>query len=128
MLEMRKSCDDGEEEIQCERGLSSVALASRSLARVSWILANARIPDPGRGAGKTRAGALWAKHAAQSGTGPIALVGETEHDVREVMIEGVSGLLAAHARQERPVWIPSRRRVEWPNGVYAQWNPALSCP
>ena len=28
----------------------------------------------------------------------IALVGETEHDVREVMIEGVSGLLAVHPR------------------------------
>ncbi len=80
----------------------------------TWLLLG------GRGAGKTRAGALWVKNFAQSGSGPIALVGETEHDVREVMIEGVSGLLAAHAPQERPEWIPSRRRVEWPNGVFAQ--------
>jgi phage terminase large subunit-like protein len=47
----------------------------------------------------------------------IALVGETEHDVREVMIEGPSGLLRACARGERPQWIPSRRRLEWPNGA-----------
>ncbi len=82
----------------------------------TWLLLG------GRGAGKTRAGALWVKNLAQAGPalGPIALVGETEHDVREVMIEGVSGLLAAHAPQERPAWIPSRRRVEWSNGAFAQ--------
>ncbi len=36
------------------------------------------------------------------------------------MIEGVSGILAAHVRSERPTWIPSRRRLEWPSGVIAQ--------
>ena len=36
------------------------------------------------------------------------------------MVEGVSGLLAAHERRERPKWIPSRRRLEWPNGAVAQ--------
>ena len=50
----------------------------------------------------------------------IALIGETEHDVREVMVEGVSGLLAVHRRDERPQWIPSRRRLEWKNGAVAQ--------
>ncbi len=77
----------------------------------------------GRGAGKTRAGAEWVRgialgrkrfgeHARQ-----IALVGESLADVREVMIEGISGLLAVHARGERPLWEPSRRRLEWPNGA-----------
>src|SRR5262249_43818966 len=51
---------------------------------------------------------------------PIALVGETEHDAREVMIEGVSGLMAAHGRFNRPIWIPSRRRLEFSNGAFAQ--------
>lgn len=81
----------------------------------------------GRGAGKTRAGAEWVK-ALALGEGPyagraagrIALIGESEHEVREVMIEGVSGLLAAHERDERPTWIPSRRRVEWANGAIAE--------
>jgi phage terminase large subunit-like protein len=36
------------------------------------------------------------------------------------MIEGVAGILAAHASFERPAWIPTRRRLEWPNGVVAQ--------
>jgi phage terminase large subunit-like protein len=53
-------------------------------------------------------------------TGRIALVGESEHDVREVMIEGVSGVLAVHPRRERPIWIPSRRRLEWRSGVVAE--------
>src|SRR6185312_6650308 len=36
------------------------------------------------------------------------------------MVEGVSGLLAAHRQRERPVWIPSRRRLEWRSGAVAQ--------
>ncbi len=80
----------------------------------------------GRGAGKTRAGAQWVRALAlgelpyAAPGGRIALIGESEHEVREVMIEGVSGLLAVHRPHERPVWIPSRRRVEWPNGTVAQ--------
>ncbi|MDB5630130.1 MAG: hypothetical protein JWQ51_2470 [Tardiphaga sp.] len=80
----------------------------------------------GRGAGKTRAGAEWIRAQAlglppfaREPVGRIALVGETEHDVREVMIEGVSGLLAIHDRAERPQWIPSRKRLQWPNGAVA---------
>lgn len=81
----------------------------------TWLLIG------GRGAGKTRAGAEWVRAAAASmPAGPIALIGETEHDVREVMIEGVSGLLQLYRRSARPTWIPSRRRLEWPNGAVAQ--------
>jgi phage terminase large subunit-like protein len=36
------------------------------------------------------------------------------------MVEGVSGLMAAHRRHERPQWISSRRRIEWTNGAVAQ--------
>jgi phage terminase large subunit-like protein len=50
----------------------------------------------------------------------IALVGETAAEVRDVMIEGVSGLLSVHARGERPAWQPSRKRLEWSNGAVAQ--------
>jgi phage terminase large subunit-like protein len=80
----------------------------------------------GRGAGKTRLGAEWVR-AVVHGTRPyadqrclnVALVGETEHDVREVMIEGPAGILRVSPRHERPQWTPTRRRLQWPNGAVA---------
>jgi phage terminase large subunit-like protein len=80
----------------------------------------------GRGAGKTRLGAEWVR-AIANGTAPygdqrclnIALVGETERDVREVMIEGPAGILRISPRSERPLWTATRRRLEWPNGAVA---------
>ncbi len=75
----------------------------------------------GRGAGKTRAGAEWVRASAQSnGNVRIALIGETEHEAREVMVEGVSGVLAVHRHDERPEWIPTRRLLQWKNGAVAQ--------
>lgn len=95
-------------------------LAPNGQPWLTWLMIG------GRGAGKTRAGAEWIR-AQALGVAPladapvshIALVGESEHDVREVMIEGVSGLLAVHRRHERPVWTSSRRRLEWNNGAVA---------
>lgn len=84
------------------------------LAR-TWLLSG------GRGAGKTRAGAEWVRWAVlQAGYRRVALVGQTFSDVREVMIEGPSGLMATAARAaDRPVWQPSRHRLEWENGAVA---------
>src|SRR5205823_2450662 len=81
----------------------------------------------GRGAGKTRLGAEFVR-ALALGLTPyadvphhqIALVGETDHDVREVMIEGAAGLMRAGPWRERPVWSPTRKRLEWSNGAVAQ--------
>lgn len=74
----------------------------------------------GRGAGKTRAGAEWIAERARLG-GRIALVGQSLHDVREVMIEGPSGLraLPRYSFGGRPRWEASRRRLVWPNGATA---------
>ncbi|MBI1203987.1 MAG: ATP-binding protein [Rhodopseudomonas sp.] len=75
----------------------------------------------GRGAGKTRAGAEWVrKLALADGKARIALIGETEHEVRSVMVEGVSGLMAVHRRDEKVQWFPTRRRLEWENGAVAE--------
>ena len=81
----------------------------------------------GRGAGKTRAGAQWVRGMAlglppfaDRPVGRIALVGETFADVREVMIEGVSGLMTLHESFDRPEWQPTRRRLAWKNGTIAQ--------
>lgn len=81
----------------------------------------------GRGAGKTRAGAEWVRAMALGRApfalepaGRIALIGQTLADVREVMVEGVSGLLAVHAEAERPRLEIARRRLVWPNGALAE--------
>lgn len=81
----------------------------------------------GRGSGKTRAGAEWVRaevlalaRARPSSEGRIALLGETLDQVRSVMVEGVSGLLAVHRAEERPRFEPSRRQLTWPSGVVAQ--------
>ena len=80
----------------------------------------------GRGAGKTRAGAEWVRGLIEGATplspggmARIALVGETYADVREVMIEGPSGLRAIGAADRRPHYEASRRRLVWPNGACA---------
>jgi phage terminase large subunit-like protein len=77
----------------------------------TWLLLG------GRGSGKTRAGAEWlAARAARAGR--LALVGPSLHDVREVMIDGPSGLRSLPGR-ERPRWEASRRRLVWTNGAVA---------
>ncbi len=77
----------------------------------------------GRGAGKTRAGAEWVRRIACAREEPparIALIGETHADARSIMVEGVSGLLAVHPPDERPVYEPSKRQVMWDTGAIAQ--------
>ena len=81
----------------------------------------------GRGAGKTRAGAEWLKsivtkdnYTIGNSAGRVALIGETFQDARAVMIEGESGLLSIHRKDERPKWIASRRLLEWPDGTIGQ--------
>ncbi len=72
----------------------------------------------GRGFGKTRAGAEWVRMKAMEGKSPsIAIVGDTLDDVRLVMIEGRSGILAVSPPDERPIWMPSIRSLFWPNGT-----------
>lgn len=80
----------------------------------------------GRGAGKTRLGAEWVNSMVR-GFSPfagrkhsyIALVGETLADVRDVMIEGPSGIMTI-SRHDRPRFEPSRRRLVWDCGAVAQ--------
>ncbi len=72
----------------------------------------------GRGWGKTRTGAEWVRGEVEGNrAGRIALVGPTAADVRDVMVEGQSGLLAVSPASFRPVYEPSKRRLTWPNGA-----------
>jgi predicted phage terminase large subunit-like protein len=73
----------------------------------------------GRGSGKTRAGSEWVHEQIAAGCKRIALVGATAADVRDVMVEGESGILPTSRPGARPVYEPSRRRLTWPNGAIA---------
>jgi len=92
---------------------------------VTWIILG------GRGAGKTRAGAEWVRAQAEGPSplsgpkggmgGQIALIGETYSDVRDVMVEGPSGILSIAPPDRCPRHEPSRRRLTWPNGAVARY-------
>ena len=74
----------------------------------------------GRGFGKTRAGAEWVRDVARSDPAArIALVGATLAEVRSVMVEGDSGVLAAAPGALPPHYEPSLRRLTWENGATA---------
>jgi phage terminase large subunit-like protein len=74
----------------------------------------------GRGSGKTRAAAEWVRAMIETQTCKrMALIGPTFADVRDVMIEGDSGLMAISSYGNRPKFEVSRRRVVWPNGGMA---------
>ncbi|HZC07404.1 MAG TPA: terminase family protein [Ktedonobacterales bacterium] len=74
----------------------------------------------GRGWGKTRTGAEWIQREVSAGRRKsLALIGPTTADVRDVMIEGESGLCRIAPPWFRPEYHPSRREVEWPNGAKA---------
>ena len=74
----------------------------------------------GRGAGKTRAGAEWIRAKVKSGARHIALVAANFTEARAVMLNGKSGLLNIGHPSERPKYIASRHRLEWPNGAVGQ--------
>lgn len=74
----------------------------------------------GRGWGKTRAGAEWVRHRVESGKSRrLALVAPTAADVRDVLIEGESGILSISPPWFMPRYEPSKRRLTWPNGAIA---------
>lgn len=73
----------------------------------------------GRGSGKTRTGSEIT-HRVTGFAGRIGLVAATGPDFRDIMVEGVSGLLATAAPGNRPLWEPSKKKLTWPNGCIGQ--------
>ena len=73
----------------------------------------------GRGSGKTRSGAETVRMMVERGCRRIALIAPTAADVRDVMVEGESGLLSVFPDRERPVYQPSLRRITFANGAIA---------
>jgi phage terminase large subunit-like protein len=70
----------------------------------------------GRGWGKTRTGAEWVREQVKSYP-LVNIIGATADDARDIMIEGESGILSVCPDHERPAYLVSKRRLEWPNGA-----------
>jgi len=73
----------------------------------------------GRGAGKTRTAAEWVREEAKyttTGQRRFGLVARTAADVRDVIVEGESGIINVSPPSEKPHYEPSKRRLTWPNG------------
>ena len=75
----------------------------------TWLLLS------GRGTGKTRVGSEFT-HRVTKVVPRVAIIGGTAPDVRDIMIEGESGLLTIAPPDHRPLYEPSKRRLTWPNG------------
>jgi phage terminase large subunit-like protein len=73
----------------------------------------------GRGFGKTRAGAQWVIEQAKEPNKRIAMISRIPSDARDVMINGESGVMACSHPNFMPVYTPSRRLLQWPNGSEA---------
>ena len=110
------------------RSLSDIELQALPYLFAFWAMPH-QLPPPGewrtwvilggRGAGKTRAGAEWVRRMVASGARRIAVVGETYHQAREVMVFGDSGIMAVCPPDARPKWIATRQMLVWPNGAQA---------
>jgi phage terminase large subunit-like protein len=73
----------------------------------------------GRGFGKTRLASEWVREQARytnDGQRRFALVARTAADVRDVIVEGESGIVNVSPPSEKPHYEPSKRRLTWPNG------------
>lgn len=82
----------------------------------------------GRGFGKTRTGTEWIRHRVKHGAQRIAIMGRDAADVRDVLVEGQSGLLSVCKPHDQdaagnatgvPKYEPSKRRLTWANGAIA---------
>ena len=109
--------------------LAALPERRRAMLRYAWDLfaRESQKPPPGdwitwlymagRGAGKTRTASEWIRQRIYDGAQRIALLGRTPADVRDVMIEGDSGLLNVFSPHERPSHQPSIRRIVFHTGA-----------
>lgn len=74
----------------------------------------------GRGWGKTWTGASVVNEWARTPGEYIGIVGREADEVRSVMIEGPSGILATSELGFRPKYEPSKKLLTWPNNSRAR--------
>lgn len=78
---------------------------------ITWLIL------AGRGFGKTRTAAETVRRWIAEGYNYVNIIGATVDDVRGIMVDGESGIMAVCPRDERPRHNSSKRRLEWPNGA-----------
>jgi len=111
-------------------GLSEPEALEAMWAWDFWSRPNQRVPDgmgtdyrvwlfrAGRGSGKTRAASETLRLMIEVAP-RIALIAPTAADVRDVLIEGDSGIMSVFPPDKRPEYEPSKRRVTFHNGAQA---------
>lgn len=73
----------------------------------------------GRGWGKTRTAGEWVKERVEGGARHLIIAGATAGDIRDIIVDGESGILAITPESRRPRYEPSKARLTWPNGARA---------
>ena len=82
--------------------------------------AHTLIYSGGRGVGKTRTGSMWVKRKIDMyGPVRIHLLGRTSADVRDVMVQGSSWIIAEFPQHKKPVYTPSQRKLTFHDGSVA---------
>ena len=72
----------------------------------------------GRGTGKTRALSGCVHAAIRSGLKRLHYIAPTTGDIHAVSVEGPAGIMSTIGEaDDAPRWVPSKRRLEWPNGA-----------
>jgi phage terminase large subunit-like protein len=71
----------------------------------------------GRGFGKTRTGAETTRAWGENPAERILMIAPTAGDIRDLMIEGPSGLLQCYPNHRRPEYFPSKRLIVFPSGA-----------
>jgi phage terminase large subunit-like protein len=78
----------------------------------------------GRGWGKTWVGSNWIIEQVKDGAKRLMLVAPTAGDVRDLMVDGNSGIQTLSEPNFCPRYEPSKSRLVWPNGAMANLRSA----
>ena len=107
----------GDEEVARRLAQDPYWLARPKQLKVLTSDADTVMAMAGRGWGKNFIGSHWVIQKARSGDHEhIAIVGESAADVRDYMVEGPSGILTVAPSEFTPEYMPSKRRLRFPNG------------
>lgn len=125
--------EDSNEVVLHNRAAKCIHCGVKGALLDEWVFPHARVDQrppywagewdelfirSGRGSGKTKTGAEITNQVSNK-VPRITLIGATGPDIRAIMVEGESGILACADPGNRPTWEPSKKQLTWPNGCIA---------